>query len=134
MMNLNRTKTTRTTTLLFSLFLSFYIILSFTDRTAGWPAFYPLMLLLVGVLLMSVLVIVMARATMVTWITLLVLLAFAGKRRRRLVFEGRKITTDVAMYFIKVVVKERGLVAVVCAAIASLLAMVRLREVDGISW
>ncbi|KAA8542218.1 hypothetical protein F0562_023370 [Nyssa sinensis] len=63
------------------------------------------------------------RTTVLTWITVLVLLAFVGKRRRVLVTEGRKITTDVAMYLVKVLLKERSLLAVAGATIVSLMAM-----------
>ena len=54
---------------------------------------------------------------------MLVLLAFVGKRRRVLAVEGRKITFDVAMYLAKVVLKDRGLVAVACAATVGLMAI-----------
>ncbi|KAJ0105184.1 hypothetical protein Patl1_18132 [Pistacia atlantica] len=71
------------------------------NTTGGWSTLYTLCLPAVVVFCAATLLILAARATMVTWITVLVLLAFAGKRRRVLVQEGRKITTDVAFYFIK---------------------------------
>ncbi|GMN46014.1 hypothetical protein TIFTF001_015194 [Ficus carica] len=74
-----------------------------------------------------------ARATMVTWITVLVLLAFAGNRRRVLVKRGRTITNDVAMFLFGVLVKERGLVAVACATVFSLMAVIGMREAHLIS-
>ncbi|KAK7265636.1 hypothetical protein RJT34_33258 [Clitoria ternatea] len=43
------------------------------------------------------------RATMLTWITVLVLLAFAGNRRRVLVQRGRRITIDVAWYLVSLI-------------------------------
>ncbi|KAL3655400.1 hypothetical protein CASFOL_001186 [Castilleja foliolosa] len=74
-------------------------------------------------LLVAILIVFMVRTTILTWITVMVLLAFAGKRRRVLVKEGRKITSDVAMYLARVLVKERGFVAFACAAIFSLVTM-----------
>ncbi|KAJ0804460.1 hypothetical protein HanPI659440_Chr02g0038261 [Helianthus annuus] len=78
----------------------------------------------VGVVLIVGLVIVLVRTTIVTWITVLVMLRFAGKRRRVLVVEGRKISGDVAMHLLKVLVKERSIVAVACATFLSSMAMV----------
>ncbi|CAA0836139.1 Unknown protein [Striga hermonthica] len=57
---------------------------------------------LVLALLVAILVVFAVRTTIVTWITVMVLLAFAGKRRRVLVKEGRKITSDVAMSLVSV--------------------------------
>ncbi|XP_024973193.1 uncharacterized protein LOC112511712 [Cynara cardunculus var. scolymus] len=51
-------------------------------------------------------------------------LQFTGKRRRVLAVEGRKITGDVAMQLLKVVIKERSIVAVACATFLSSMAMV----------
>ncbi|KAJ0785465.1 hypothetical protein HanOQP8_Chr02g0043451 [Helianthus annuus] len=78
----------------------------------------------VGVVLIVGLVVVLVRTTIVTWITVLVMLRFAGKRRRVLVVEGRKISGDVAMHLLKVLVKERSIVAVACATFLSSMAMV----------
>lgn len=60
------------------------------------------------------LLIVAARATLVTWITVLVLLAFvAGKRRKSLVREGRKITTDITVYAMKnILLKDKSIIAI----------------------
>ncbi|GMY14936.1 protein nbr1 like [Fagus crenata] len=124
MINLARTKTITTPALLLSLFVSFYGLLSYTDQITGCSALYMWMLPYVGFVLMVALVIVVARATMVTWITLLVLLAFAGNRRRVLAKHGRKITADVAMHLVRVVLKERGLVAMACVTIVSLMAWI----------
>lgn len=66
---------------------------------------------------------------MVAWITVLVVLAFSGTRRRVLVHDGRKITVDVAMNLIKVMFKERQFLTVVCAAVVSLLAMAQVTRV-----
>uniref|UniRef100_A0A2N9H933 Uncharacterized protein n=1 Tax=Fagus sylvatica TaxID=28930 RepID=A0A2N9H933_FAGSY len=130
MNQLPRTKTTTATVLLLSLFASLYVLLSYNDQITGCSILYMWMLPYVGVVLMVTLVIVAARATMVTWITLLVLLAFAGNRRPVLAKHGRKITADVAMHLVRVVLKERGLVAVACATIVSLMAMVRIMEAE----
>ncbi|KAK0588344.1 hypothetical protein LWI29_038442 [Acer saccharum] len=101
LMNLLGTKTTIATSL-FALILSLSIILFYLDKTTNsWTAFYKLLLPVLGVFSVATFLVVAARATMVTWITVLVLLAFAGNRRRVLVQQGRKITADVAMFFIK---------------------------------
>ncbi|KAK1436703.1 hypothetical protein QVD17_02485 [Tagetes erecta] len=84
-----------------------------------WPVIRVL-----GVVLIAGLVVVMVRTTIVTWITVLVMLAIAGKRRRVLVVEGRKITGDVALHLLKVLIKKRSLVAVACATFLSSVAMV----------
>ncbi|KAJ9163799.1 hypothetical protein P3X46_023430 [Hevea brasiliensis] len=103
-MNLSGTAgITRTTLffflLLFCVFLGSCIFLSYTNNSAAnWPACYVSTLLVAGLLLTSTLVVIAARATVLAWITVLVLLAFAGKRRGVLVQQGRKITTDVVMY------------------------------------
>lgn len=66
-------------------------------------------------LLVAVLIIFAVRTTIVAWITLVVLLAFSGKRRRVLAQKGNEITWEVALYFVKVMIKERGLLAFTCA-------------------
>ncbi|KAG7954468.1 hypothetical protein I3843_11G020100 [Carya illinoinensis] len=133
-MNLPRTRTTATKSiLLFSPLVTLCVLLSYTDwiiKGCSCSALCVWMLPFLGLVLTVTLVIVAARATMVTWITVLVLLAFAGKRRRVLAQHGRKITADVAIHLFRILLKERGLVAVVCATIVSLMAMVRLREAE----
>ncbi|KAF5732175.1 hypothetical protein HS088_TW18G00865 [Tripterygium wilfordii] len=120
--------TTRTALLVTLLILSFFTIRTNWDRI--WSAFYgsPIFLPVFGVILASALLVMAVRATIVTWITVLVLLACAGNRRRVLVRQGSKITTDVAMYLVKVVVREKGLVAVACATLVSFMAMIRIAE------
>ncbi|KAE8716442.1 thioredoxin M-type [Hibiscus syriacus] len=54
-------------------------------------------------------------ATLVAWITVVVLLAFFGKPKRTLVVEGRKITREIAGSLFKILLKEGNLVAAVCA-------------------
>ncbi|KAI3464135.1 hypothetical protein Pfo_020798 [Paulownia fortunei] len=116
--------TTKTTTCLFFFFLiSFYVFLSSFDRATYSSGYYASVLPLLLAFLLAILIIFAVRTTIVTWITLMVLLAFAGKRRRVLVKEGRKITSDVAMYLAQVVIKERSLVAFACATIISLATM-----------
>lgn len=103
--------------------LSFY----YTDYFTEWSAFYFSILPLLGLfLIIAALLIVAARAAIVAWITVLVLLAFSGKRRRVLVRQGGKITTDIAM----LLVKERGFLAVACATILSFMAVVHMTETD----
>ncbi|KAH0656359.1 hypothetical protein KY285_031241 [Solanum tuberosum] len=57
-------------------------------------------------------------ATLVTWITILVLLTFAGKPRRDLVLEGKKLTLDIIGFVIKTLIKEGNVVAALCAVLA----------------
>ncbi|PWA51156.1 hypothetical protein CTI12_AA458490 [Artemisia annua] len=96
------------------------------DHSGSWWLSYQMwsIVRVVGVVLIVGLLVVMVRTTIVTCITVLVMLAFAGKRRRVLVVEGRKISGDVAMHLLKVVIKERSLVAVACATFLSSMAMV----------
>ncbi|TKY55258.1 hypothetical protein E2542_SST19672 [Spatholobus suberectus] len=66
------------------------------------------------------------RATTVTFITVLVLLAFAGNRRRVLVQQGWRITRDVAWCLVSVIFRsQKGLFALACAALVSLFATYR---------
>ena len=76
-----------------------------------------------GLSLASASLIMVARTTMVAWITVLVLLTCLGKRRRVLAHEGKKITADIAVNVIKIMIKERGFFAVICAATVSFIAM-----------
>ncbi|KAG8364728.1 hypothetical protein BUALT_Bualt18G0028900 [Buddleja alternifolia] len=54
-------------------------------------------------------------ATLVTWISVLVLLTFRGKPRGSLVLEGKKLTAEITGFVIKVLIKEGNVVAAVCA-------------------
>ncbi|PSR89469.1 Myelin transcription factor 1-like protein [Actinidia chinensis var. chinensis] len=116
-------KTSAATTCLFSLLISLYILVSFTDRSTSWSILNASVFPITGAFLLAALVVVAARATVVVWITVLVLLAFSGKRRRVLAAQGRKITAEVAMYLVKVLLKEKGVAAVACATILSFMAM-----------
>jgi hypothetical protein len=53
---------------------------------------------------------------LVTWTTVLVLLAFAGRPRRSLVAEGRRATRDIAGLALRVLLREGNAVAALCAA------------------
>ncbi|CAI8609861.1 unnamed protein product [Vicia faba] len=46
--------------------------------------------------------VVSLRATMVIWVTVLVMLSFAGNRRKSLVKRGRRIIFDVVWHFLRV--------------------------------
>ncbi|KAL8057255.1 hypothetical protein ABFX02_04G172500 [Erythranthe guttata] len=127
---MNQMETKKTSTFIFFFFISFYVFLkSSLDRTTYYSSILPFVL----AFLLAVMVVFAVRTTIVTWITVVVLLAFAGKRRRVLVREGRVITCDVAMYLVQVVLKEKSLVAFVCATIVSLFAMAWLRIANNIS-
>lgn len=83
-----------------------------------------------GLLSMGAALAVAAPAMLVTWITVLVLLAFAGKPRRSLVAEGRRATADIARLALRVLLCEGNAVAAVCAA-ASFAALLFGRRDDG---
>ncbi|XP_049353100.1 uncharacterized protein LOC125817596 [Solanum verrucosum] len=88
--------------------------------SSGWPALYASVLLGVafGVLSMVAALAVVLPATLVTWITILVLLTFAGKPRRDLMLEGKKLTLDIIGFVIKILIKEGNVVAALCAVLA----------------
>ncbi|CAA0818099.1 Unknown protein [Striga hermonthica] len=123
-------RTSKATTCLFFLFIFLYIFVHSTvDRsTTDLSAYYaPILPFLVAFLLAILVIFVVIRTMVVASITVLVLLAFSGKRRKVLAEEGSKITSDVAFYFVKVVVKDKGLVAFGCATIVSASMMAWLR-------
>lgn len=70
-----------------------------------------------GLLSMFAALAVLVPATLVTWIAIVVLLAFFGKPRRALVVEGRKITREIVVIVFKILLKEGNLVAAVCAVL-----------------
>ncbi|KAK6919069.1 hypothetical protein RJ641_017491 [Dillenia turbinata] len=72
---------------------------------------------LFGVLSIFAALAVAVPATLVTWITILVLLAFFGKPRTALVIEGRKLTVEISGFIVKVLIKEGNIVAAVCAVL-----------------
>lgn len=61
--------------------------------------------------------VVMVPAVVVTWITVVVLLAFFGKPKRTLVVEGRKITREIFGFVVRILLKEGNFVAAVCAVL-----------------
>lgn len=89
------------------------------SSTSGWPALYASVLLgtVFGMLSMVAALVVMVPAVLVTWITVVVLLAFFGKPRRVLVVEGRKITGEIFSFVIKILLTEGNVVAAVCAVL-----------------
>ncbi|KAF5732559.1 hypothetical protein HS088_TW17G00088 [Tripterygium wilfordii] len=88
-----------------------------SSSSSGWPALYASVLLggVFGLLSMVAALAVAVPATLVIWITVVVLLAFFGKPRRVLVVEGRKITREIVGFVLKILLKEGNIVAAVCA-------------------
>lgn len=98
----------------------------------GWPALYASVLLGVvfGLLSMVAALAVAVPATLVTWITVLVLLTFCGKPRRTLVVEGRMITAEITGFVLKILLKEGNVVAAICAVLGYFALVRRRGEVD----
>lgn len=67
-------------------------------------------------------------ATVVTWISVLVLLTFFGKPRKSLVVEGKKLTAEITRTVGKILIKEGNLVAAVCAVLGYILLVRNGRE------
>ncbi|GLU06424.1 hypothetical protein SLE2022_234620 [Rubroshorea leprosula] len=100
--------------------LSWYKIQAQRSSAApGWPALYASVLLGVvfGLLSMVAALGVAVPATLVIWITVVILLAFFGKSKRTLVVEGRKITKEIIGFLFKILLKEGNIVAAVCAVL-----------------
>ncbi|XP_028056603.1 uncharacterized protein LOC114260651 [Camellia sinensis] len=72
---------------------------------------------LFGLLAMAAALAVAVPATMVSWITVLVLLAFCGKPRTALVVEGKKLTAEIVVFVVKILIKEGNVVAAICAVL-----------------
>ncbi|KAK7312808.1 hypothetical protein VNO77_36958 [Canavalia gladiata] len=89
------------------------------SSTSAWPALYASVLLgtVFGLLSMVAALVVMVPAVIVTWITIVVLLAFFGKPRRTLVVEGRKITKEIFSLVVWILLKEGNVVAALCAVL-----------------
>ncbi|XP_076902742.1 uncharacterized protein LOC143557585 [Bidens hawaiensis] len=100
---------------------SLYILYTCNDLSGSWWMWFYIPV--AGLLMVGGLVVVMARATMVTLITVFVMLACAGKRRRVLVMEGRKISSEVVIHLFKVVIRERSLVVVACGVFLTSMAI-----------
>ncbi|XP_052178751.1 uncharacterized protein LOC127792329 [Diospyros lotus] len=71
----------------------------------------------VGVLAMAAALTVAVPATVMTWISVLVLLACCGKRRRALVAEARKLTAEICGVAARMLIREGNVVAAVCAVL-----------------
>ncbi|XP_061352158.1 uncharacterized protein LOC133297108 [Gastrolobium bilobum] len=89
------------------------------SSTSWWPALYASVLLgtYFGLFSMVAALAVVVPAVLVTWIAIVVLLAFFGKPKRALVIEGRKITMEILSFVMKVLIKEGKAVAAVCAVL-----------------
>ncbi|GJT34361.1 hypothetical protein Tco_0924780 [Tanacetum coccineum] len=116
------TTTTTTVSCLFVMISALHILLNDNNDNESWWSWFLIPVL--GAFVVGALLVVMARATMVTLITVFVMLACTGKRRRVLVCEGRKISSEVLEYLFKVLIKERSLVLVACAAFVTSMVMV----------
>lgn len=88
--------------------------------SVGWPALYASVLLgaVFGVLAMVAMLAATLPAMLITWITILVLLTFAGKPRDLLVLEGKRITKDIGSFACKIMLREGNLIAVACALLS----------------
>ncbi|CAN0915056.1 hypothetical protein LINGRAHAP2_LOCUS28915 [Linum grandiflorum] len=102
------------------------------QSASGWPAVYASVLLgaVFGVLAMAAALAVAVPATVVIWITVVVLLAFFGKPRKVLVVEGRKITREILGFVVKILLKEGNAVAAVCAVLGYFVLVRRSADVD----
>ncbi|KAF8114498.1 hypothetical protein N665_0036s0031 [Sinapis alba] len=90
------------------------------QTSSEWPAVYASVLLGVvfGVLSMAAALFIAVPAIVVIWISVVVSMAFAGKSRRRVVVEGRKVTKEIAGFVFRVLLKEGNFVALLCALLA----------------
>lgn len=90
---------------------------STSSNSFGWPAIYAAMALgvIFGLLAMAAALAVAVPATLMTWITVVVLLTFCGKPRKALVVEGNKLTGEISRVVLKVLIREGKFVAAVCA-------------------
>ena len=102
------------------------------SSSSGWPALYASVLLgaVFGMLSMAAALAVMVPATLVTWITVMVLLTFFGKPKRDLVVEGRMITKEIVGFLLKILLKEGNVVAAVCAVLGYFALVRRNNEGD----
>ncbi|KAM3381164.1 hypothetical protein P3S68_006737 [Capsicum galapagoense] len=109
-------KTTSVTTCFFFLLISFSTTTIIFSSTAAVFPFIFAAIVVGGFILLAV------RTAIVAWITVLVLLAFAGKRRRVLAKDGKKITSEVVVYVANEVIKEKGFVAISGVMVMGLIA------------
>ncbi|KAL0301424.1 UNVERIFIED_CONTAM: hypothetical protein Scaly_2260200 [Sesamum calycinum] len=114
--------------------LSWYEFESSASSSSGWPALYASVLLGVsfGVLSMVAALAVAVPATLVTWITVLVLLTFCGKPRKTLVLEGKKLTAEITGFVVRVLIKEGNVVAAVCAVLGYFALVRKNRDSGGL--
>ncbi|XP_011098042.1 uncharacterized protein LOC105176821 [Sesamum indicum] len=114
--------------------LLWYEFESSASSSSRWPALYASVLLGVsfGVLSMVAALAVAVPATLVTWITVLVLLTFCGKPRKTLVLEGKKLTAEITGFVVKVLIKEGNVVAAVCAVLGYFALVRKNRESGGL--
>nr|GMC76896.1 Cell wall integrity and stress response component 4 like [Ipomoea batatas] len=112
--------------------LSWYESTSSATSSSGWPALYASVILglAFGLLSMVAALAVAVPATLVTWITVLVLLTFCGKPRRALVMEAKKLTAEISGFVFKVLIKEGNVVAALCAVLGYF-ALLRRNRDDG---
>ncbi|KAG6661499.1 hypothetical protein CIPAW_03G178000 [Carya illinoinensis] len=105
---------------------------TWSSSASRWPALYASVLLgaVFGVLSMVAALAVLVPATLVTWITIMVLLTFFGKPRTALVVEGRKITREIVGFVVKILLKEGNVVAAVCAVLGYFALVKRNSEGD----
>ncbi|XP_070034986.1 uncharacterized protein [Nicotiana tomentosiformis] len=90
------------------------LILSSVNRDREASSVVPLVFAAAAAaFLVGSLIVMAVRTTVITWITVLVLLAFAGKRRRGVVRDGKKITSEVAMYAANIMIKQKGVYAII---------------------
>ncbi|KAG5551923.1 hypothetical protein RHGRI_010136 [Rhododendron griersonianum] len=103
------------------------------SSSSGWPALYAAVALgaVFGLLSMAAALAVAVPATLVTWITVLVLLAFFGKPRRALVVEGKELTAEITGFVLKILIKEGNFVAAVCAVVGYFVLIRSRREEIG---
>ncbi|KAL8201613.1 hypothetical protein R6Q57_010760 [Mikania cordata] len=89
------------------------------SASSGWPAIYASVALgvIFGLLSMAAALAVAIPATVVTWISVLVLLTFFGRPRKSLVVEGKKLTSEITRTVGKILIKEGNFVAAVCAVL-----------------
>ncbi|KAM0041329.1 hypothetical protein Hdeb2414_s0011g00365071 [Helianthus debilis subsp. tardiflorus] len=104
---------------LLKLVLSWYdsAVTASPSSSTGWPAIYASVALgvMFGLLSMAAALAVVIPATIVTWISVLVLLTFCGMPRKSVVVEGKKLTVEIARTVGKILIKEGNLVAAVGA-------------------
>lgn len=113
-------KTTKNTACLLLFLISCYVFLSSVDKK-NYLSFYLLSIIpLSFVFILVASIILTVRTTTLACITVVVLLAFAGKRHRVLVNEGRKIASDVALYLVHAL-KERSIGVLACAIVVCLI-------------